>query len=154
MAQLEFHHLALFIMMLPKAHLISHSRMSGSSWAITTLWLSGSLRYVLYSSSVHFCYIFLTSASFRSIPYLSFIVPIFAWKFLLVSLIILKWSLVFPILSPHPLYFFTLVTRKAFLSKPFSVLWNSAFRWTYISFSTLPFTSILFSIICKASSDH
>ena len=32
--------LALFIMMLPKAHLTSHSRMSGSRWVITPLWLS------------------------------------------------------------------------------------------------------------------
>ena len=36
--------LALFIVMLPKAHLISHSRMSGSRWVITPLWLSGSWR--------------------------------------------------------------------------------------------------------------
>ena len=36
--------LALFIVMLPKAHLTSHSRMSGSRWVITPLWLSGSLR--------------------------------------------------------------------------------------------------------------
>ena len=35
---------ALFIVMLPKIHLISHSRMSGSRWMITPLWLSGSLR--------------------------------------------------------------------------------------------------------------
>ena len=32
--------LALFIVMLPKAHLTSHSRMSGSRWVITPLWLS------------------------------------------------------------------------------------------------------------------
>jgi len=37
--------LALFIMMLPKAHLASPFRMSGSRWVITSLWLSGSLRY-------------------------------------------------------------------------------------------------------------
>ena len=30
-AQLEFHHLTLFTVMLRKAHLTSHSRMSGSS---------------------------------------------------------------------------------------------------------------------------
>ena len=36
--------LALFIVMLPDAHLTSHSRMSGSRWMITPLWLSGSLR--------------------------------------------------------------------------------------------------------------
>ena len=34
--------LALFIVMLSKAHLTSHSRMSGSRWVITPLWLSGS----------------------------------------------------------------------------------------------------------------
>ena len=37
--------LALFVTMLPKAHLISYSRMSGSTWVITPLWLSGLLRY-------------------------------------------------------------------------------------------------------------
>ena len=36
--------LALFVVMLPKANLTSHSRMSGSRWVITPLWLSGSLR--------------------------------------------------------------------------------------------------------------
>ena len=33
--------LALFVVMLSKAHLTSHSRMSGSRWAITPSWLSG-----------------------------------------------------------------------------------------------------------------
>ena len=33
--------LALLVVMLPKAHLTSHSRMSGSRWVITPLWLSG-----------------------------------------------------------------------------------------------------------------
>ena len=36
--------LALFVVMLPKAHLTSHSRMSGSAWVITPSWLSGSWR--------------------------------------------------------------------------------------------------------------
>ena len=36
--------LDLFTVMLPKAHLTSHSRMSGSRWVTTPLWLSGSLR--------------------------------------------------------------------------------------------------------------
>ena len=44
--------LALFIMMLPKAHLTLHSRMSGSRWLITPSWLSGSWRSFLYSSFV------------------------------------------------------------------------------------------------------
>ena len=36
--------LALFIVMLPKTCLTSHSRMSGARWVITPQWLSGSLR--------------------------------------------------------------------------------------------------------------
>ena len=41
--------LALFVVMLSKAHLTSHSRMSGSRWVITPSWLSGSWRSFLYS---------------------------------------------------------------------------------------------------------
>ena len=48
--------LALFVVMLSKAHLTSHSRMSGSRWVITPLWLSGSWRSFLYSSSVYSCH--------------------------------------------------------------------------------------------------
>ena len=91
--------LALFIVMLPKAHLTSHFRISGSRWVITLSWLSGPWRSFLYSSSVHSCHLFLmSSASVRSIPFLSCIEPIFAWNVPLVSLIFLKRSLVFPIL--------------------------------------------------------
>ena len=91
--------LALFVVMLSKAHLTSNSRLSGSSWVITPLWLSRSWRFFLYSSSVYSCHLFsISSASLRSIPFLSFIEPIFAWKFHFVSLIFLKRSLVFPIL--------------------------------------------------------
>ena len=91
--------LALFVVMLPKAHLTSHSRMSGSRLVITPLWLSGSWRSFLYSSSVFSChFLLICSASVRSIPFLSFIVPIFAWNVPLVSLIFLKRSLDFPIL--------------------------------------------------------
>ena len=91
--------LALSIVMLPKAHLTSHSRMSGSRWVITLSRLSVSWRSFLYSSSVYSCYLFLISpASVRPVPFLSFIEPIFAWNVPLVSLIFLKRSLVFPIL--------------------------------------------------------
>ena len=51
--------LALFMVMLLKAHLTSHSRMSGSKWVITPSWLSGSWRYFLCSSSVYFSHLFL-----------------------------------------------------------------------------------------------
>ena len=90
--------LALFLVMLPKAHLTSNSRMSSSRWVITPSWLSGSWRSFLYSSSVYSCHLFLmSSASVRALPFLSFIVPMFAWNVPLVSLIFLKRSLVFPI---------------------------------------------------------
>ena len=72
-AQLELHHLqlALFVVLIPKAPLTSHSRMSGSRWVITPLWLSGSLRPFLYSSSVYYCHLFLISSAYvRSIPFL------------------------------------------------------------------------------------
>ena len=48
--------LALCVVMLPKAHLTSLSRMSGSRYVITPSWLSGSWRSFLYSSSVHSCH--------------------------------------------------------------------------------------------------
>ena len=34
-----------------------------------------------------------------------------------------------------------------------AILWNSAFRCLYLSFSPLPFASLLFTAICKASPD-
>ena len=118
--------------------------MSGSSWGITPSWLSGSWRSFLYSYSVYSCHLFLISfVSVRSVPFLSFIEPIFAWNIPLVYLIFLKRSLVFPILlfsfiSLHwPL-------RKVFLSL-LAILWKSAFRWVYLSFSPLPLASLLFS---------
>ena len=90
--------LALFIMMLPKAHLTLYSRMSGSKWVITPSWLSQSWRSFLYSSVYSYHLFLMSSASVRSIPFLSFIVPIFAWNVPLVSLIFLKRSLVLPFL--------------------------------------------------------
>ena len=144
---------ALFVVMLSKMHWTSHSRMSDSRWVITPSWLSGSWRSFLYSSSVYSCHLFLiSSASVRPIPFLSFIVPIFAWNVPLLSLIFLKRSLVFHILlfSSISLHW---SLRNAFLSL-LSLLWNSVFRWVYLSFSLLPFASLLFLGICKASSDN
>ena len=83
--------------MLPKAHSTSHSRISGSRWVITPSWLSGSLWSFLYSSSLYSYHLFLiASASVRSISFLSFIEPIFAWNVPLVSLIFLKRVYFFP----------------------------------------------------------
>ena len=91
--------LPLFVVMLPKAHLTSHSKMSGSRWVSTSLWLSGSWRSFLYSSSGYSCHLILiSSASVRPIPFLFFIVPIFAWNAPLMSPVFLMRSLVFHIL--------------------------------------------------------
>ena len=127
--------------MLPKAYLTSHSRMSGSRWVITPLWLSGSWRSFLNSSSVYSCHFLISSASVRSIPFMSFILPIFAWNVSLVSLVFFKRSLVFRILlfSSISLHW---SLRKVFFSL-LALLWNSAFRW-YI-FPFLRCLSLLFS---------
>ena len=133
--------LDLFVMRLPKAHLTLHSRMSDSSWVITSSWLSGSLRSFCYSSSAYFCHLFLiSSASVRSIPFLSFIVNIFSWNVLLVSLIFLKRSLVFPILLFSSISFYWSLRR--FLTSPtysfklriqvcMSFLFSFAFSFSY-----------------------
>ena len=93
----------MFLVKLPKAHFTLHSRISGSRWVIIPSWSSGLWRSLLYSSSVYSYYLFLiSSASLRSIPFLSFILPVFAWSVPLISLIFLKRSLFFP------LYCFTL----------------------------------------------
>ena len=116
--------------MLPQAHLTLHSRMSRSRWVITPSWLSGSLRYFLYSSVYSYYLFLISSASVRSIPFLSLIVPIFAWNVPLVSNFLEATSNLFH--SIVFLYFFAFIT-EAFLSF-FAILWNSAFRWVYLSF--------------------
>ena len=90
--------LALFVVMLPMAHLTLHSKMFSSGWVTSPPWLSGSLRSFLYSSSVYFCHLFLIySASVRSYYFYPLLCPslheVFLWY-----LITWKRSLVFPIL--------------------------------------------------------
>ena len=65
----------------------------------------------------------------------------------LVSLIFLRRSLVFPILLFSSISLHQSL-RKAFLTL-LAILWNSAFRCLYLSFSPLLFTSLLFTAICK-----
>ena len=76
-----------------------------------------------------FCYVLTISV---------FIGSIFAWNVPLVSLIFLKRSLVFPILL---FSFISLhwMLRKAFLSL-LAILWNSEFKWLYLSFSLFFFS--------------
>ena len=94
----------------------------------------------LYSSSVYFCHIFLISSA-CNVP----IISVLYWTHLCVkySLSIcnfleeiasLSHSIVF-------LYFFAL-----FLSL-LSILWNSVFRWGYLSSSPLPFGSLFSAIV-------
>ena len=91
----------------------------------------------------YFCYIHIIS-----IPYWAHL----CMKCPVVFLIFLKRSLVFPILL-FPSISLHWSLGKAFLSL-LAILWNSAFRWVYLSFFPLLFTSLLFTAICKASSDR
>ena len=227
--------LALFIVILPKVHLTSHSRMSGLRWEITPLWLPVSLSTFGYSSFVYSCHFFFrftllvlycahlcmkcslgisnfleeisAAKSLQSCPTLcdpidsspprspvpgilqartlEWVATSFSnalkWKVKVkllsrVQLFATPWtaayqavhgifqarglewgaiafskrSLVFAILLPSSISLHWSL-RKAFLSL-FALLWNSEFRWVYISFSPLPFTSLL--IYSKASLDN
>ena len=86
--------LALFTMMLPKAHL-THipGCLALGEWSYHHDYLGR--EHLFY---IVLCILATSSASVRSIPFLSFIEPIFAWNVPLVSLIFFKRSLVFPIL--------------------------------------------------------
>ena len=103
--------------MLPKAHLTSHSRMSGSRWEITPSWLSESWRSFLYSSSVYYCHLFLiSSASLRSILFCPYCAHLCMKCSLGISncleeLSSLSFSIVF-------FYFFALIPEEGFLISP------------------------------------
>ena len=123
--------------MLSKAHLASHSRMSGSRWVITPSWLSGLWRSVLYSSSVCSCHLFHQAHLCMkcSLGISNFLEEISSLSHSVVLLYFFHWSL-----------------RKAFLSL-LAILGNSALRCLYLSFSPSLFASLLFTAICKASPD-
>ena len=141
--------------MLPKAHLTSYSRIYGSRCVITAPWLYGSLRPFLYSLPMYSCHLSLiTSPSVRFILLLSLLCTSLHEMFgiCLASVIFLKRSLVFPILffSSTCLHY---SLKETFLF-PLAILQNPAFRWVYLSFSPLLFTFLLFSAVCKTSSDN
>ena len=67
-----------------------------SDHTIVVIWV---IKTFLFNSSVYSCHLFLIySASVRSLPFLSFIVPIFVKNLPLASPIFLNWSLAFFIL--------------------------------------------------------
>ena len=84
----------------------------------------------------HFCPLSSPSLHEMFPWYLFFLKRCLVFPILLFSSISLHWSL-----------------RKAFLSL-LAVVWNSALKWVYLSFSPLLFISLLFTAICKASSDN
>ena len=105
------------------------------------IWLSDNIKLFTYSICMQYTEIVRKLWSINKMT-------IFAWN---VSLVSLKRSLVFPILlfSSISLHW---SLRKAFLYLH-GILWNSVFKWVYLSFSPLLFSSLLFTAICKASSD-
>ena len=135
--------LDLFIVMVPKAHLTLHSRVSGCRLVITPLRLSGSWRSFSYSSSVYSCHLLLiSSASVRYIPFLSFICPSLHEIFLGISNFLeeissVSHSIVF-------LYFFALITEQGFLISPcysleLCIQMGTSFLFSFAySFSPLP----------------
>ena len=145
--------LVLLAAVLPKVHLTSHYRMSGSGWVTTLSWLSGSLRsfsVVLLSVLAiaswsrllslrlyHFCPLLCPSLDEMFLWYFQF-----SWRDLLV----------FPFLSSSSTSLHYSL-KKAFLSL-LVILWNSAFSWVYLSLSPFFYTSLLSSVICKAFSDN
>ena len=134
--------------MFPTAHLISHFRMPGSRWVTTPSWLSGSLRPFLYSSSVYSCCCFLiSSASVRSLLFLSFIVPLLEWNVPLICPSFLKIFPVFPILL------FSFTSLYCSFKKALSLLaifWHSEFNWVYLSFSSLHWLPDTYAVLLSS----
>ena len=135
--------------MLPKAHLTSHSRMSGSRWVIMPSCLfrswSSIFTVLLCILATISSYLLLLLGPYHFCPLLS---PFFAWNVPLVSLIFwknLSHSVVF-------LYFFVLITEEGFLISPWYSL-ELCIQMGLSFFSPLPFAFIFFLAICKASSD-
>ena len=103
-------------------------------------------------SSVYSYHLFLiSSASVRSLLFLSFIVPMLAWNVPLVSPVFLKRSLVFPVLlfssvSLHCSF------KKVFLSVlVLGTVHSVGYIFSFLPSPLLPFLSYN---ICKASSDN
>ena len=135
--------------MLSKAHLTSHYRMSGSvsDHTIVIIWVVKIFFVQFFCiflppllSTFCFCSVHTTSALYCaplcmkcSLGISNFLEEIYSLSYLLFSSISLHWSL-----------------RKSFLSL-LAILWNSAFKWEYLSLSSLIFTYLLFTAMCRAS---
>ena len=139
--------------MLPKAHLTLLSGISGSKWVIIPSWLSGSWRSFLYSSSVYSCHLLLiSSASVRSVPFFSLYCAHLCLKYSLgISSFLEEISSLshsFVVLS-----FFALITEESILVSP--CYSSELCIQVHISFVySFAFASLLFTAICKVSSDN
>ena len=142
--------LAWLVVMLPKAHLTLHSRMSDSRWVITPLIL-----WVMKIFFVQFFCVFLPPLNIFCFCY-THNISVLYWVHLCMkcSLGISNFLEEISSLSHSivPSIFLHWSLRKVFLSL-LAILWNSAFKWVYLFFSPLLFASLLFTAICKASSD-
>ena len=144
--------LAFLVVMLPKAHFLRPPWLHTPGCLALGGWSHhrdnlGHEDLFLYSSSVYSCHLILiSSASVRSIPFLSFMEPIFVWNVPLVSLIFLKRSLVFSILLFSSMALLW-SWRKAFLSL-LAILWNSVFKWVYLPYISISCHSLL---ACRVS---
>ena len=141
--------------MLPKAHFTLQTQVSGSGWVIIPSLLSGSLRYFLYSSSLVlppflniFCFCHFHTVSVLYYAHL-------CMKCSLGSLIFLKRFLVFPNLLLSSIYLHWSL-RKAFFFFLISPCYSLelCIQMGVSSFSSFAFASLLFTAICKASSDN
>ena len=138
--------LALFIVMLSKAHFTSHSRVSGSRWvichhgyachedlfciALLHILATSSHYLLLLLGPCQFCPLFMPNCMKCSLGITNFLEEISS----------LPHSIVF-------LYFFALITEEGFLISPCYSL-ELCIQLVYLSFSPLPFTFRLFSPIC------
>ena len=144
--------LALFIVMLPKAHLTSHSKMSSSRLVTTPSWLYRSLSPhppFFYSSSVYLCHLFLiSSASVR--PFIVAISVVYcahlSMKYSLDIAIFLEEisSLSHSTVFLYFLHFFALFTSEGFLISPYySLLFCFQLGISFPFFLAFHFSSFL-----------
>ena len=148
--EISLHPLALLTAVLPKAHLTSYSRRSGSGWLTTPSWLSGSLRSFLYSSCMYSFHLFLISSTstglFRfCLLSCSSLGEVFPWHFQF------SWSRLWSSLLLFPSVLCIVHWRP---SCPSLLFFGTALSGVDLSLSPSPFASLLSSAICKASSGN
>ena len=121
-----------------------------SDHTIVVIWV---IKTFLNSLPVYYYHFFLiSSACVRSLQFLSFIVPILTWNIPLTYPVLLKKSLVIPILLFSSIYLHC--PFKNTVLSLLTILQNSALGCVYLSLSHLPFASHLSSAIWRVSLDN